>query len=95
MMTPEMRAKLQTFKALKVKHPRLEEVDHAVRRAIYQHASYSQLILLRGKWSGQIDYRQAYHGVLYGSRAKPGHCPCCVRRSSLFGYWSLRSLGLL
>jgi hypothetical protein len=53
MMTPEMRAKLQTFKALKVKHPRLEEVDRAVRRAIYEHASYSQLILYGASGAGK------------------------------------------
>jgi hypothetical protein len=53
MMTSEMRAKLEAFKALKVKHPRLEEVDHAVRRAIYEHASYCQLILYGASGAGK------------------------------------------
>lgn len=44
-MTPEMKARLSAFKEVKVKHPRLEEVDRAVMRAIDEHASYSQLML--------------------------------------------------
>jgi hypothetical protein len=44
-MTPEMRARLEAFKAVKVKHPRLEEVDRTVMRAIDEHASYTQLLL--------------------------------------------------
>lgn len=52
-MTPEMRAKLEAFKAVKVKHPRLEEVDRAVRRAISEHASYSQLILYGASGAGK------------------------------------------
>ena len=44
-MTPETRARLSAFKEVKVKHPRLEEVDRAVMRAIDEHASYSQLML--------------------------------------------------
>lgn len=42
-MTPEQQAKLVTFKQVKVKHARLEEVDRAVTRAINEHASYTQL----------------------------------------------------
>jgi AAA domain len=53
MMTPEMRAKLNAFKALKVKHPRLEEVDRAVKRAIYEHASYSLLTLFGASGAGK------------------------------------------
>lgn len=53
MMTPEMRAKLQAFKTLKVKHPRLEEVDRAVKRAIYEHASYSLLTLFGASGAGK------------------------------------------
>jgi putative protein kinase ArgK-like GTPase of G3E family len=44
-MTHEARAALEIFKAVKVKHPRLEEVDRAITRAIYEHASYSHLLL--------------------------------------------------
>src|SRR5258708_21303710 len=53
MMTKDLRAKLEAFKALKVKHPRLEEVDRAVRRAIFEHASYSQLILYGASGAGK------------------------------------------
>ena len=44
-MTSETRASLTAFKAVKVKHPRLEEVDQAVTRAISEHASYAHLML--------------------------------------------------
>ena len=44
-MTSETRASLTAFKAVKVKHPRLEEVDLAVTRAIAEHASYAHLML--------------------------------------------------
>lgn len=44
-MTPDLRARLEAFKAVKVKHPRLEEVDRAVTRAIYEHTSYTLLTL--------------------------------------------------
>jgi energy-coupling factor transporter ATP-binding protein EcfA2 len=44
-MTPTMRARLETFKSIRVAHPRLEEVDRAVRRSIWEHASYTQLML--------------------------------------------------
>lgn len=53
MMTKDQRAKLQAFKALKVKHPRLEEVDRAVKRAIYEHASYSLLTLFGASGAGK------------------------------------------
>lgn len=53
MMTPDMRAQLEAFKVVKVKHPRLEEVDRAVRRAIYEHASYCQLILYGASGAGK------------------------------------------
>ena len=44
-MTHEMRSLLSAFKAVRVKHPRLEEVDRAVTQAIYEHASYAHLML--------------------------------------------------
>ncbi|MBA2394459.1 MAG: ATP-binding protein, partial [Ktedonobacteraceae bacterium] len=53
MMTPDTRAQLEAFKVVKVKHPRLEEVDRAVRRAIYEHASYCQLILYGASGAGK------------------------------------------
>jgi energy-coupling factor transporter ATP-binding protein EcfA2 len=52
-MTPEMKAKLKAFKAVRVKHPRLEEMDRAVRRSISEHASYSQLILYGASGAGK------------------------------------------
>ena len=42
-MTPEARARLDAFKAVKVKHPRLEEADRRITQAIEEHAGYSHL----------------------------------------------------
>lgn len=42
-MTPEARARLEAFKAVKVKHPRLEEADRRITQAIEEHAGYSHL----------------------------------------------------
>ena len=44
-LTPEQRARLDAFKAIKVKHPRLEEVDRAVTGAIEEHASSVYLLV--------------------------------------------------
>src|SRR5712691_2239944 len=44
-MTPEARARLEAFKAVKVKHPRLEEVDRVVTQAIEEHAGATHLLL--------------------------------------------------
>lgn len=52
-MTPEMRARLDAFKAIKVKHPRLEEVDRSMTRAIYEHTSYSILTLYGPSGAGK------------------------------------------
>src|SRR5215471_1763028 len=42
-MTPEARARLEAFKAVKVKHPRLEEADRRITQAIEEHAGHSHL----------------------------------------------------
>ena len=42
-MSPEARARLEAFKAVKVKHPRLEEADRRITQAIEEHAGYSHL----------------------------------------------------
>src|SRR5262245_45710706 len=44
-MTQETRAHLEAFKAVKVKHPRLDEVDQQVTQAIDEHAGYTHLLL--------------------------------------------------
>ena len=44
-MTPEARARLEAFKAVKVKHPRLEEVDRVVTQAIEEPAGSTHLLL--------------------------------------------------
>jgi AAA domain len=44
-MTPEARARLEAFKAVKVKHPRLEEVDRLVAQMIEEHAGATHLLL--------------------------------------------------
>jgi hypothetical protein len=44
-MTHETRAQLEAFKAVKVKHPRLEEVDQQVTQALDEHTGYTHLLL--------------------------------------------------
>jgi len=44
-MTPEARARLEAFKAVKVKHPRLEEVDLLVTQMIEEPAGATHLLL--------------------------------------------------
>jgi hypothetical protein len=44
-MTPEARVRLEAFKAVKVKHPRLEEVDRVVTQTIEEHAGATHLLL--------------------------------------------------
>jgi hypothetical protein len=44
-LSAELRTRLEAFKALKVKHPRLEETDRALMRAIQGHRSYTLLAL--------------------------------------------------
>ena len=52
-MTHEMRERLEAFKAVRVKHPRLEEVDHAITQAIEEHASYAHLLLYGPSGAGK------------------------------------------
>jgi len=44
-MTAETRRHVEGFKAVKVKHPRLDEVDQQVTQAIDEHAGYTHLLL--------------------------------------------------
>src|SRR5919109_1281648 len=44
-MTAETRLHVEGFKAVKVKHPRLDEVDEQVTQAIDEHAGYTHLLL--------------------------------------------------
>jgi MoxR-like ATPase len=44
-MTPETRTRLEGFKGVKVRHPRLDEVDQQVTQAIDEHAGYTHLLL--------------------------------------------------
>ena len=52
-LSAELRARLEAFKALKVKHPRLEEMDRALMRAIQGHRSYTLLALYRASGVGK------------------------------------------
>ena len=45
LLEPTLQARLEAFKVLKVKHPRLEEADLALMRAIHGHRSYTLLAL--------------------------------------------------
>ena len=42
---PEARAHLDAFKAVKVRHPRLDEADHLLSQAIDEHAGYTHVLL--------------------------------------------------
>jgi polynucleotide 5'-kinase involved in rRNA processing len=44
-MSQEARIRLEAFKSVRVKHPRLEEVDRLVTQAIEEHAGYSHLLV--------------------------------------------------
>src|SRR5712692_9347037 len=44
-MTHEARAALSALKAVKVKHPRLEEVDRVISQAIEEHAGFTHVLL--------------------------------------------------
>jgi DNA polymerase III delta prime subunit len=44
-MTPEIRTRVEGFKAVKVKHTRLDEVDQQVTQAIDEHAGYTHLLV--------------------------------------------------
>lgn len=44
-MDPQLHTRLEAFKNLKVKHPRLEEMDRTLTRAIHEHTSYTLLAL--------------------------------------------------
>jgi DNA polymerase III delta prime subunit len=41
----EARARLEAFKAVKVKHPHLEDVDRQVTQAIEEHGGYTHLLV--------------------------------------------------
>lgn len=44
-MSQEARVQLEAFKAVRVKHPRLEEVDDLISQAIEEHAAHSHLLV--------------------------------------------------
>jgi replication-associated recombination protein RarA len=73
-MTHEMRAQLDAFKSVRVKHPRLEEVDRAVTQAIHERASYAHLILYgpSGVGKSMVDQAWSYMATL---RLRSRACP--------------------
>src|SRR5690349_16000542 len=44
-LTPEARAKLDAFKAVKVRHPHLDAADRLLSHAIEEHAGYTHALL--------------------------------------------------
>ena len=44
-MSNEARVQLEAFKEVRVKHPRLEEVDAVISQAIEEHAGHSHLLV--------------------------------------------------
>src|SRR5215467_2754928 len=86
-MTPETRTRLEAFKAVKVKHPRLEEVDQQVTQAIDEHAGYTHLLLYGPSGVGK--------STVIRRRPPPGPRPRGANRSPALGYGHLCTPGLL
>jgi Cdc6-like AAA superfamily ATPase len=81
-MSAELCARLQAFTDYKVKHPRLEETDQALRQAINGHRSYSLLALYGASGVGKST---AMHRVARQCRAEeadPSVVPVVVVQAS-------------
>ena len=57
-MEQDARVRLEAFKAYKVKHPRLEEMDRDLMRAIQGHRSYTLLALYGASGVGKSTVMQ-------------------------------------
>lgn len=73
--------RLDAFKAFRVRHPRLEEVDQQISRAIDGHRSYTLLALYGASGVGKPTVMKTV-----ASRGRAG-----ISR----GYWSIGTPGLL
>jgi len=70
-MPAELRARLQAFKDYKVKHPRLEETDQALRQAIDGHRSYTLLALYGASGVGKSTAMQRVARQYHAAAADP------------------------
>jgi len=81
-MSAELRARLQAFKDYKVKHPRLEEADQALRQAIDGHRSYTLLALYGASGAGKSTAMQRVARQYRDAEADPAVVPVVVVQAS-------------
>jgi hypothetical protein len=74
-MTPETRTRLEGFKAVKVKHPRLDEVDQQVTQAIDEHAGYTHLLLYGPSGVGKSTVMRRIAERFCADDPDPAHVP--------------------
>ena len=81
-MSAELCARLQAFKDYKVKHPRLEETDQALRQAIHGHRSYTLLALDGASGVGKSTAMQRVARQCRAEEADPSVVPVVVVQAS-------------
>ena len=81
-MSAALRARLQAFKDYKVKHPRLEETDQALRQAIDGHRSYTLLALYGASGVGKSTAMQRVARQYREAEADPAVVPVVVVQAS-------------
>ena len=81
-MPAELRARLHAFKDYKVKHPRLEETDQALRQAIDGHRSYTLLALYGASGVGKSTAMQRVARQYRDAEADPAVVPVVVVQAS-------------
>ena len=74
-MTLETRTRLEGFKAVKVKHPRLDEVDHQVTQAIDEHAGYTHLLVYGPSGVGKSTVIRRIAERFGADDSHPAHVP--------------------
>lgn len=75
-------ARLEAFKAFKVKHPRLEEIDRALMRAIAGHRSYTLLALYGASGVGKSTVMKRVAERCRQEEADPSVVPAVVVQAS-------------
>lgn len=81
-LSAELRARLQAFKDYKVKHPRLEETDQALKQAIDGHRSYTLLALYGASGVGKSTAMQRVARQYREEEADPSVVPVVVVQAS-------------
>jgi Bacterial TniB protein len=77
-----LQARLQAFKDFKVKHPRLEEIDHTLMQAIHGHRSYTLLPLYGASGVGKSTVLQRVADRCREEEANPSVVPVVVVQAS-------------